>query len=212
MRTDSVSSRAAAWSAKEPDPVAGTPPSGRLVVTGRGQQTDKLDEGEPTEISLRIPGAPDMEVYVGAFEAEAPAAADPFGLGCGVAPAGPLDLSMRERTLPVLGRTCRMRLRNAPGNGAAINVYGFSREQFGAFMLPLDLGLIGGTGCFQRVSLDVDQPLLVDPAGTADFELGIPDDPLFLGNFLYLQVVVLNPAANRLGAETSNGLALRIGG
>ncbi len=210
IRTDSTQSTAVGWAPMEPQ--GNTPPSGRLFVTGTGQPANRLDDGQPTQIDLQIPGAPNMRVYIGAFEAEAPAAAEPFGAGCSANPSLPLALEAADRTLPVIDQTNRLRVRNAGTNAVAVNVIGFSNTLFGSLSLPFDLGLIGAPSCAQRVSLDVDLPLTVDGDGVATLDLSIPDDLIFVGNSLYLQAVVLNPAANQLGAITSNGLRLRIGG
>lgn len=68
---------------------------------------------------------------------------------------------------------------------------------------PTSLGSFGMPGCFQEVSADA-AVFLSGLNGQARFELAIPNMPGLVGLHFYNQAVVLDPAANALGAVMSD--------
>ncbi|MBK8096234.1 MAG: LamG domain-containing protein [Planctomycetes bacterium] len=101
---------------------------------------------------------------------------------------------------------------NLPAPGAVVHVIGLS-DRFSPFgPLPLDLGLVGATGCQLRVSPDATTFLLgAPPTNTATWSLGIPNTPSLLDLRFLSQGLVLDPAANAAGLVTTDAVGLLIG-
>ena len=65
-------------------------------------------------------------------------------------------------------------------------------------------------GCNLYVSPDITHPL-VNSGGTAAWSVFIPNVPTLVGQAFYNQALVLDPAANSLGATVSNAGEGKIG-
>jgi hypothetical protein len=115
-------------------------------------------------------------------------------------------------TLPVHGKTFTTRLSPLQATPAAtpFMTVGISNQQWGAIKLPLDLGFLGMPGCKLFVSADVSLPLKSN-AGAARCDLAIPTVAEFVGKSFYLQGLVLDRKANRLGVALSNAGKATIG-
>ena len=115
-------------------------------------------------------------------------------------------------SLPWLGDTFTARLTNLgtlPTNVPFLFL-GLSNTLWGIVPLPLDLTLIGMTGC----TLYTDPFLTFFPAnigGTATWSIPIPNDPNYLGLTLFNQGGVTSFGTNPLGLVMSNGCEIRIG-
>ncbi|MCA8953427.1 MAG: hypothetical protein KDE27_28195, partial [Planctomycetes bacterium] len=132
------------------------------------------------------------------------AAAEPFGSSCG---GETLAASLRPR----LGQSTTLRVEAlAPGVTAAAIAFGVSdvTSVFGA--LPFALAPLGGAGCALLVSTDAIAPM-VRQNGIAAYALALPATPVLLGTTMFAQALLLDPAANSLGARTTNALELVLG-
>lgn len=116
-----------------------------------------------------------------------------------------LRLSLSGR--PRLGTSCDLVTSfHAPAGpvtfGATVfGVVGFPQGQ--------SLASLGMPGCMQYATLDATQSYLVSQP-TSQVTLALPNDPAFAGLHLYAQSLSVAPAANQLGAITSNGIDLLI--
>ena len=87
---------------------------------------------------------------------------------------------------------------------------GFSNTISSSGPLPLDLTILGAPGCAARVSPDVTS-LIFGGAGSASFNLPIPNNSSYSGFVLYNQCFVLDSGFNALGAVLSDGAGMVIG-
>lgn len=130
-----------------------------------------------------------------------------YGPGC----PGTLGTSTNtSSSLPRIGTTMVAAVDNMPV-GVGFLLLGFSRtmSQFGP--LPLDLASFGAPGCMARVSSDITL-LLLGAGTTASFSMTLPNNPTLSGIRFYSQALVLDAAANTMGAITSDAAAVIIGG
>jgi hypothetical protein len=107
------------------------------------------------------------------------------------------------RDTPKLGKTLEVTLLDLPEN-AAFMVFGFRSTT------PSPLDTYGMPGCSSHVSMD-GAYLLLGQNHKAKYRLPIPDSPGLLGLRFYNQAVVLDSAANGLGAVVSNAAEAVIG-
>lgn len=132
------------------------------------------------------------------------------GTGCNDAGGVPLAISYRgcPDRLTTLNTAVAM---SAANQGPTFLMIGLSDLQWLGIQLPLDLGLLGATGC----SLYVSQEVLVGPltpvGGAASFALPIPAGGFLVGARAHLQYANLSPGANPLSLVTSGYLDLTIG-
>lgn len=108
------------------------------------------------------------------------------------------QFTMTVDTLPI-DRTC-----------VCIGLLGFDRDNLNGTPLPLDLGIIGAPGCALYVDPFFDQ-LLGNNLGQVEWSITIPNLPSLIGLKFFTQTMVLDPAANPLGAAFSNACEARIG-
>lgn len=135
-----------------------------------------------------------------------PAAATlrPIGRGC----VGSGGLPVLHGELPPrLGRTITLHLAQSPTGAPWFGVFGADAPNWLGLSLPIDLTPLGMVGCELATAIDGYQV----QAGTA-WTFVVPSAPSLLGAALRMQAFVLDAAANPLGATTSNGVALRVGG
>jgi len=109
---------------------------------------------------------------------------------------------------PRVGSTLQVEVAPPP-SGPAVLITGFSNTQASFGPLPFDLSALGMPGCHLRVSPDV----LLQVAGTPPHaSLPIPQDPALTGLVFHQQALLLDPAANRLGAVLSGAATAVVGG
>ena len=130
-----------------------------------------------------------------------------YGQGCGSPP-----LSLVSPSDPQIGTTASCVIGSAPTSVGAVAL-GLDNSTANGQPLPLDLTNLGMQGCFQLTSAEAFAlPVTYQPAtGNAVFEMGIPNDVVWMGLRLYLQSYFLAPGANPLGVVTSNGIEWTIG-
>ncbi len=130
-----------------------------------------------------------------------------FGNGCAGSAGVPTNTA---QALPVLGQTMVANFGNLPPPSIAFFVFGWSRTTSMFGPLPIDLSVLGLTGCSLRVSNDfVD--VLIGSGGTASFSLPIPASQTFLGTQFFTQAMVLDPGWNPFGAVLSDAAEATIG-
>lgn len=141
-----------------------------------------------------VPGtdAGGVRVYCGAASTSATAT---FGVGC---PANrPFRLTYTGTPQP--GQTLVAQLSQGPNTPSAAWLVFATRAQ-----PPLDLGIVGMTGCTLYQPLDVLVPLPLN-GGTASLPFTIPPVAGTCGLLVRQQAIAWDPAANPLGVVTSNG-------
>lgn len=130
-----------------------------------------------------------------------------FGDGCAGGAGIPF---LRWQSQPRIGTTFVARLSNlAPSCTAIAGILGMSRTTAFGTPLPIDLSIIGLTGCNLNVSLDLMLPMYL-PAGFGIY-LAIPPSPALYQSEFFMQGMAWEAAANPAGLILSRGLRLVIG-
>jgi PKD repeat protein len=129
-----------------------------------------------------------------------------IGAGCAGALGVPGNVA---QTQPVVGTSLAVNVDRLPAN-VAFFLVGFSdtQSQFGP--LPLDLAAFGAPNCPARVSPDATV-LLLGLGNTATWNFNLPAATGLIGVRMFTQALALDPAANVLGAITSDAAAMLIG-
>lgn len=128
-----------------------------------------------------------------------------FGSGCSGTNGTP-SVQGVPAALPVLGQAMALMIINLPDPARpAVLGIGFSR-----LATPLDLSVIGMTGCSLDIDLQLSTPL-TPAGGIATWGVSIPAVPALAGAVLYSQASAIDPGANAFGATTSNALRTTIG-
>jgi hypothetical protein len=109
-------------------------------------------------------------------------------------------------TLPWLGDTLQLCLRNASPQSPAALLLGVSDAFWGPFVLPLDLTPIQLPGC----TLYVSGEALV-PMQSACGQVPIPPNTSMIGAVFHSQGILHDPTANPLGLILSNAATARVG-
>lgn len=128
-----------------------------------------------------------------------------FAKGC----AGSQPVSALTATRPVLGSAFSVTANNLPFN-TGIMALGLSRSSSVFGPLPLDLSAFGAPGCTAYVSSDATS-VFSGAAGSATWNLTLPNSTSVAGIVFYNQAYVVDPTANLLGFVTSNSIGSVIG-
>ncbi|MFN3240269.1 MAG: hypothetical protein ACE37K_02025 [Planctomycetota bacterium] len=142
-------------------------------------------------------------VYTTAWQDASPIATyAPFGVGCSGSLGVPA-LAAQAGSRPALGATFSLTIDNLPFSSALVAT-GLSNTQTGGGLpLPLDLTVLGMTGCTQYVdALVLD--FVVGAANQADWSWAIPNQPDLFGATFFNQAFAFDPAANGFGWTASN--------
>ncbi|MFQ5506791.1 MAG: hypothetical protein ACE5F1_18630 [Planctomycetota bacterium] len=98
----------------------------------------------------------------------------------------------------------------------ALAIYGASKQRFGAFTLPLDLGRAGAPLNFLYVSMDLVLPMQVRMIAPGSFSasmvLPLPNLSALAGATLYGQTFFVDRPSNALGLVFSNATEMILGG
>ena len=105
---------------------------------------------------------------------------------------------------PVIGSVVSLSLTDALPQASALLQLGASQSRFA-------LDALGAPGCVIHTSGDVSVLMRTDLLGAAATAIGIPNSGALVGQVAYLQFLVADPAANRLGVVTSSAASIRIG-
>ncbi len=113
---------------------------------------------------------------------------------------------------PSVGRSYTTELRDALASSPAFRITGVSRELLnGAIPLPFALDGVGAPGCALRVSSEVVDGFAVNGFGRGALPTPVPNVASLLGVTVYQQCLVLDAAANALGATTSSAHGFTLG-
>ncbi|MBK8976323.1 MAG: hypothetical protein IPM29_10365 [Planctomycetes bacterium] len=129
-----------------------------------------------------------------------------FGAGC-AGSAGTPALAVSQ--LPWFGSSFQVDLRNLAGNAGAVLFLGISNTQFGSSALPLDLGIIGMTGCTLYSSNEISLATTAS-AGTATFSIPLTS-PSLIGVQFFNQGLAIDPSANPTGVVVSDAARAVVG-
>lgn len=128
-----------------------------------------------------------------------------FGTGC----AGLLLTAVGR---PEIGQSIEMHVRTRSRSAPAFLLIGGSATAWNGLPLPLQLDMLGATGCSLYVSADVVVFAMTDAQGAARMPLTLPADPGLIGSDVFFQWLVVDPNANPLGLGASDAAAVRVGG
>jgi hypothetical protein len=111
-----------------------------------------------------------------------------------------------------IGTPVAYQLANGPKSSVAVLYLGFSKTNWGPFVLPLALDLFGAPGCklYTDPLLQIAMP--TNAAGATLVNLPLANDKAFIGLSLFTQFVGVEPGFNKLGLTYSNGVQTKIGG
>lgn len=137
------------------------------------------------------------------------AQANPFGTGCPAPGSGTPILE--HVTLPHLGHTFDLKVRNAPGNTITLWLHGLSATQHGSLPLPANLAFLGAPGCHLYTSIEASMVTTTNPSGASILTIAVPGAPQLAGFRWFVQSALLVPAANPLGIVTTRGIELVVG-
>lgn len=144
------------------------------------------------------------------YETPTPASYASHGGGC-VGSSGMPMLSAPLWSLPWTGDSLDVGLTNVSASATAFMATGFSDSAWAGLRLPLDLGAYGAPGCLLRAEPFVWFPFAPDASGVLRWTLPIASDPALVGIVFFNQALVLDQAANRLGAVLSNAMRGQVG-
>jgi hypothetical protein len=132
-----------------------------------------------------------------------------LGSGC-PGTAGTPSLATRSGSLPWIGQDLTFEVRSVPQTAPLTLVVGASNTQWGTLPLPLDLSVIGMTGCVLRASVDVPVPM-TNTNGLGTLTLTVPNLSFMIGQRFFAQALVVDPGANPFGATLANALEAILG-
>jgi len=107
--------------------------------------------------------------------------------------------------VPTINQSFSVDLSQAKASSAAGLILGASTTVWGPINLPLDLKVVGATGCNLLVSFDALGTTATDATGNGSIKFGLPNDSSLLGVGFHNQYFVLDKEANGLGLSWSNG-------
>ena len=139
------------------------------------------------------------------------ARAESYGAGCPTV-FGPLSLDVVGDSMPVIGQTFDMELRNVPNFTPSFGMIGLSNSSVGGVPLPIDLAFLRMPGCnaYQSNDLSVSLGLPNNATNATAWPINIPLDPAFLALHIYCQGLALDFSGARFGT-TSNAVDARVG-
>jgi hypothetical protein len=140
----------------------------------------------------------DRAQQIWAGTAPAKAAHSTYGLAC-AGSNGAVALAGVPSARPVLGSTMRVKITNAPLAAPLVVMMVGLMEQ----VPGINLGAIGAPGCTLDTQVGIFE-LVAAAGGDATWSLPIPNNPTWLGQSFYHQVLAIDPPANAAGFTTSN--------
>ncbi len=143
------------------------------------------------------------------YGTNAPGDYAPLGAGC-AGSSGTPNLSASSNGVPWVDTTFSQTVLNVPASNLGAVQLGLSSSLWNGTPLPIDLSVLGMTGCSMYVSGDALLPL-VPQNGQATFDLVVPNLPSLVGQSIHDQALLVDPGANPLGLTVSNGASLTFG-
>ncbi len=143
-------------------------------------------------------------VYTTAWQDASPVASyQAFGLGCSGSSGAP-TLAAQPGSRPALGQTLTLSLDGLPLDGALVATGLSATATSAGLPLPLDLSVIGMSGCSQLVDAQVID-FVAGAGGAASWTWTLPSQPSLFGAVFYNQAFAIDPAANAFGWTVTNG-------
>ncbi|MCU0862576.1 MAG: class A beta-lactamase-related serine hydrolase [Planctomycetes bacterium] len=131
------------------------------------------------------------------------------GAGC----AGSNGTPQHQTTgTPEIGQTVRYNLTNAPNGTIRLCMFGFDNVSWNGAPLPLNLAVVGASGCQLRINAVILDAGITTAFGTSHELVAFPNDTALIGQRLFSQYLVSDPAANAFGFTISNALRTTLGG
>ena len=134
--------------------------------------------------------------------------ATPYGTGCGTPP-----MVFTPTSTAITGQSVTGEVTNTPTPFCFVAFGNSNTVMPGVGALPFDLSVIGMTGCTLYQSADVFglPTTQVGVAFQMNFSMGIPANPLLVGQHFYLQAFSIAPGVNPFDWISSNGIDFLIG-
>src|SRR5262249_32463955 len=118
--------------------------------------------------------------------------------------AGTNGIPLLQSSLPRIGTTVQLSCQQIVPMQLTMIAWGFSSTDWNGVPLPLDLSVIGMTGCTLRVRPDFIAGGMNPAFMFAG--LSIPNLPAWVGAQIHAQAISFDPPANPFGAVLSNAL------
>ncbi|MCA8943951.1 MAG: hypothetical protein KDB80_15410 [Planctomycetes bacterium] len=132
-----------------------------------------------------------------------------YGTSCqGTAPE-PMHVEQIRGQAASLDHPYTVKVYHAPIGAALFGLLGTSDTSFGGGPLPIDLTLIGATGCSLLTGPEITFALS-NQTGFASWTFLVPDDPLLVGAVIYEQAAALQVGLNPLGLTLSDAAKFTI--
>ena len=131
-----------------------------------------------------------------------------YGVGCGTPP-----MLFTPTSTAIAGTAITAEVTNTPTPFCFVTFGNSNTSALGLGSLPLALDFVGMPGCNLYQSGDV-WGLSTTGAGIAfqmNFAIGVPPDPLIIGQHFYFQAFSVAPGANALEVLATNGIDFLIG-
>ncbi len=135
--------------------------------------------------------------------------AQTFGVGC-PGTAGVPQLGVQGNSLAVIGRTASLVVSGMAPAGAGLGFLGFNDLTHAGLTLPVDLGVLGMTGCSLFVSID-STDILTGNGGSCVWNIPVPYSWSLVGVVGYLQGFCVDPGINAVGGTMTNAVSMRVG-
>lgn len=136
--------------------------------------------------------------------------ADAFGTAGSFSKTSSYGVSGPAPDKLVPGGSIEFRAYGVPSNNGSLAFLGFSRTSFGPLGLPFDLTVLGASGNFLNVSVDLVLPLPLTAGKIGVFNgssiVPVPADQGLAGLHVYMQGAFVDTQANNFGLVFSQGV------
>ncbi len=187
------------WAARPLSPQPGTKQDGELVY----------DTARETLVLFGGRSSSNFSNETWEYAPAVAARLDPIGTSCAGSTGTPALVQAAAWELPWLGSSFTVHVTNVPA-ALAVGWVGSSSTSWVGGALPAPLAFLGAAGCSVWVSPEVAQPLPTSVA-TVSWTVPVPAVASLIGLDVFLQALVVDPAANPAGFTTTNGLRAHIG-
>ncbi|MEO6596059.1 MAG: serine hydrolase [Planctomycetota bacterium] len=131
------------------------------------------------------------------------------GAGCPGTAGTPLHTATGT---PEINNAVIYRVSNTPAVTLAIAEFGFSNTLWNGSPLPVNLGVVGAAGCFQRIDPVVLFATVSLANGTSSQPVAFANNPSVIGAQLFSQWAIYDPTVNSFGFTVSNAMRTIVGG
>jgi hypothetical protein len=114
--------------------------------------------------------------------------------------------------VPQINSTVNIQVAQALASSAAVFSIGSSDQTWGPIPLPFDLTNLGAPGCTLLTGQEIPLVVATDVSGSGTLPLPIPNSVALVTTNFYVQAMVIDLKANKLGLVFTNGLKAFVGG